>query len=110
MTTGEVGQGGSGRPPFDIARTSSRAIGFSDKSVSLADRAKEWPFLIIRDLYRQYPRVQVFSEIMMAWHLVALASFLMQRQPGTLAVLEIVLHPHSGHRAHTSEGINHHLN
>ena len=88
VTTGGVGQGGAGRAPLDHRQNIFSRHRIFGKFVPFPDRAEERSLLIARDLCRQYPRVQVFGEIMMARHLVALAAFLMQAQPGPFAVLE----------------------
>src|SRR5215472_531693 len=63
MTTGGIGQGGSGRAPIDHRQDILPRHRIPGKFVSFPDRAEERSFLIIRDLCSLYPGVQIFGEV-----------------------------------------------
>src|SRR6266851_5425516 len=90
-----------------MAKTSSRAIGFFSKPVSLPNRPEERPFLFGRNAGHLDPGIQVGRKIMMARHFVTLAAFLMEPQPRALTVLEVVLDSQRRSGAHAGETVNH---
>jgi hypothetical protein len=108
VAAGGIGQGGRLSPPFDHRQDIFPPHRIVSKFVSFPNRAEERPFLVAPDLCGLYPSVQIFGEVVVARHLVVFTAFLMEPQPGTLAVFEIVLHVHRRCGPHAGEGKNHH--
>jgi hypothetical protein len=107
VAAGGVGQGGSGRAPFDHARTSSRAIAFSVSLFPFRIARKSGPFLSPSMFAACMQASRYGVKVVVTRHLVALTALLMQPKPGTFAVFEIVFDAHSCCSAHAREGENH---
>lgn len=70
--------------------------------------AEEWGLLLQQlDTGRLDVRIEVLLRQMMGRHLVALAAFLVQSEPPSLALLVVILDSHLHRGAHAREAVNH---
>jgi hypothetical protein len=69
--------------------------------------AEERPFPILGDAGRRDILLQVEVEIVVGWHLVLLAAFLVEPHPSAPSLNKEVLHLHGNRRTHAGEGVDH---
>src|ERR1700677_668809 len=93
MAAGRVGETGLLRPALDHPQHVIGVHPVLRQPVALTNTGKQPTFLVGFDAGGADPVIKIFTQSVMARYLVALAAFLVQPQPPTLFVFEIIADP-----------------
>ena len=70
-------------------------------------RAEQWPLAVLANAGSGDIFLQIAVQIVMGGHLVFLAAFFVEPDPAAPALNKEILDPHTDHRAHAGEGVDH---